>query len=280
MAAGPGGSLPTLGVIGTGGALLALGGGRSASSEPLQLIVLDPVSANSIELVESPGVSVVTSVDELVDRSDVILVSAEPEDAVAALETLASCLGKEGVVVVSTAGVTLELLRGALGPGPALLRVALGPAVPAPGLVVLCPEPGTSEEALERAARLLGRLGVVETITEDHLEAAGAVAGASVGFLALALEGLEDGAVNAGLPRDVARVFVRQTLLATALLLGAQAGSPADLKDQVASPGGTTIAGLAVLEDRGVRGAFLRAAEAAVTRAYEEQDARPSHVLE
>ncbi len=280
MAAGPGGSLPTLGVIGTGGVLLALARGRSRSSEPLHLVMLDPTGAYGAELVGSPGVSVVASVDELADRSDIILVSAEPEDTVAALETLASRLGKDGVVVVSSAGVTLELLRGALGPGPALLRVALDPAVPEGGLVALCPEPGTSEDSLERAAGPLRRLGAVELITEDHLEAAGVVASASVGFLALALEGLEDGAVNAGLPRDVARVFVRQTLLATALLLGAQAGSPADLKDQVASPGGTTIAGLAVLEDMGVRGAFLRAAEAAVTRAHEESDAHPSHVIE
>jgi pyrroline-5-carboxylate reductase len=94
------------------------------------------------------------------------------------------------------------------------------------------------------------------------------------------LEGLEDGAVKAGLPRDVARVFLRQTLLAAALLLYGHPGSPADLKDQVASPGGTTIAGLAVLEDLGVRGAFIRAVEAAVVRAREKRDEELSHVVE
>ena len=97
---------------------------------------------------------------------------------------------------------------------------------------------------------------------EQGPSVAGAIEGSSPGLLAVALEGIEEGAVEAGLPRATARAFVRQTALGTALLLQNHQGSPADLKDQVASPGGTTIAGLAVLEDSGVRGAFIRAVEA------------------
>jgi pyrroline-5-carboxylate reductase len=78
----------------------------------------------------------------------------------------------------------------------------------------------------------------------------------------------------------VARSLARQTGLATALLLQDHPGSPADLKDQVASPGGTTIAGLAVLEGVGVRGAFMGAVEAAAVRAREARDADQSHVVE
>ena len=117
-------------------------------------------------------------------------------------------------------------------------------------------------------------------VPEDSLEAASAVISASKVCLATACAGLEDGAVEAGLPRDVARSFVRQTAIATALLLQDHPGSPADLKDQVASPGGTTIAGLGVLEDLGVRGALVRAVEAAVLRAREARDADQSHVVE
>jgi pyrroline-5-carboxylate reductase len=92
------------------------------------------------------------------------------------------------------------------------------------------------------------------------------IAGTAKGLLAVALGGIEEGAVEAGLPRDTARGFVRQTALGTGLLLERHQGSPADLKDQVASPGGTTIAGLAVLEDQAVRGAFIRAVETAAKR--------------
>ncbi len=280
MAAGPGGSLPTLGVIGTGSALSALARCRCRSSEPLDLIFFDPSGEDVAELARSSGTSVAVSADELVDRSDVIMVATEPGDTLATMEALAPRLPEGRIVVVSSAGVTLELLRTALGPGPALLRVVFDPIVSEGGLVALSPEPGTAVDAVERATRLLSRLGVVEVLSEDYLEAAKAVARSSVGLFALALEGLGDGAVEAGLPRDVARVFVSQTLLATALLLQGHAGSPADLKDQVASPGGTTIAGLAVLEDVGVRGVFLRAVEKAVMRAHEERDEDPSHVIE
>jgi len=97
-------------------------------------------------------------------------------------------------------------------------------------------------------------------------DAVTAASGSSIAFLALALEGMEDGAVKVGMPRATARAFVRQTALGTALLLQRYAGSAADIKDQVSSPGGTTIAGLAVLEDMAVRSAFLRAIEAATER--------------
>jgi pyrroline-5-carboxylate reductase len=95
------------------------------------------------------------------------------------------------------------------------------------------------------------------------------IASATTGFLAVALEGVEEGAVGAGLPRAAARAFVRQAMLGTALLMEDGAESPADLKDRVASPGGTTIAGLAVLEDGGVRGALIRAVETAALGARE-----------
>jgi pyrroline-5-carboxylate reductase len=88
----------------------------------------------------------------------------------------------------------------------------------------------------------------------------GSIAGDS---LLVALEGVEEGAVDSGLPRQIARAFARQALLGTAALLEDGYQSPAVLKDRVASPGGTTIAGLAALEDQGVRGALMRAAKQA-----------------
>ena len=91
----------------------------------------------------------------------------------------------------------------------------------------------------------------------------------------LGLEGLEEGAVSEGLPRETARAFAHQTALATALLLREHPGSPADLKDQVASPGGTTIAALATLEDAGVRGAFIRAVQRSAVEVRAGGETRP-----
>ena len=98
----------------------------------------------------------------------------------------------------------------------------------------------------------------------EGTDVAAALTGSTIGSLSLALQGMEDGAIASGLPREIARPFVTQTLLTTARLLQEHPGSPADLKDQVASPGGTTIAGLAVLEERTVRGALMTTTRDAV----------------
>jgi pyrroline-5-carboxylate reductase len=114
----------------------------------------------------------------------------------------------------------------------------------------------------ESIPELLAGTNLVENLPEEMRHTAAAVLNSSVGLLSTALEGIEEGATDAGLPRPTAQAFVRQTMMTTALLLQTRGGSPADLKDQVASPGGTTIAGLAALEDCAVRGAFIRAVEA------------------
>jgi pyrroline-5-carboxylate reductase len=103
--------------------------------------------------------------------------------------------------------------------------------------------------------------------TNDLSDTSATVVEATIAYLTVALQGIEDGAIAAGLPQDTARAFVAQTLLTTGRLLQERPGSPADLKDQVASPGGTTITGLAVLEEQAVRGALMTAMRDAVQAA-------------
>ncbi len=269
----------TLGVVGAE-SVLALVHGRFRSSESVGPIFFASSELADAECVGATGSTIATSFLELAASSDVILVAPESADTFATLEDLAPYLGDNHIVVVSSKGVTLDRLRPVVGTGPALLRVVLQPDGMAGGVLAVSAEAGTAAEAVERAARALACMGLVEVLPEESLEAACALIDASKDCLVAALAGMEDGAVEAGLPRDVARSLVRQTALATALLLQDHPGSPADLKDQVASPAGTTIAGLAVLEDLGVRGALIRAVEAAAVRAREARDADQSHVVE
>jgi pyrroline-5-carboxylate reductase len=259
--------LAALGLIGAQGPLDGLvgqGSPPSASGDLILAVVPAPTIPGSTG-VDDPVF--VGSVPEVARNSDVILVATRSVDIIDTLERLSPSLEEHHVVVVSTPESTLGDLRLALGPGPALLRVILDPDGSAAGVIVASIEEGTAPEAFERAAQALVCLGALELVSEDSLVAARVVVDASRACLAAALAGLEDGATKTGLPGDVARSFVRQTALATAHLLQGHPGSPADLKDQVASPGGTTIAGLAVLEDLGVRGAFIRAVEAGVLKA-------------
>lgn len=265
----------TIGIIGAGNMGGALVRGLLAGTpERTVFLVSDADAARAAEVAEwSPGrVSARADASEVVAGSDLLLVSVKPQDMPPLLAQLSSHL-RPGTPVVSTAaGVTLARLRESAGPSPLLFRIMPNLAVAVgEGVVALAAEEGLADAGaveghLHALRSLFGCLGVVEFLGERYFDVVTAVTGSGPGFLALVLEGLEDGAVRAGLPRQVARAFVRQTAAGTAKLLQEGTSSAAELKDRVSSPGGTTIAGLAVLEDRGVRGALLRAVEAAADR--------------
>jgi pyrroline-5-carboxylate reductase len=272
----------TVGIVGTGVMGAALVRGWLRSPDPArELLVCGFADGRAQHLADIDRGTVVASIGEVARRAEVIMVVVKPEDSLAALDSLRPAVGQGATIISSAAGISLERMRLTVGPGPALLRIVPNLGVElGEGVVVLSPEPGTDADLVRRTAELFACLGVVEVLAEDALDAVAAVAGSSIGFLALALEGVEEGAVSLGLPRATAQVFVRQMALAAALLLRSHTGSPADLKDQVASPGGSTIAGLAVLEDAGVRGAFIRAIEEAAERSRRLRDLDCSPVIE
>jgi pyrroline-5-carboxylate reductase len=236
------------------------------------LVVYDREQARVDSLVGALGddagrVVPAASVQEAAHDAEVIVLSVKPEDVPAALRAVGAGLGDGRSVVSTAAGVTLERLRADVDAPCALLRAMPNLAVAyGEGVVALAPEEGTPPETVARVEHLLAGLGLVKVLSEHHFDAVTALTGSGPGFLALVLEGLEDGGVLAGLPRDVARAFVQQMALGAARLLQEESLSAATLKDRVSSPGGTTIAGLAILEDRGVRGALLRAVQAATER--------------
>jgi pyrroline-5-carboxylate reductase len=221
------------------------------------------------------------SLAEVAAAAEVIVLTLPDDGLLETLTCLRDTAGPRTVLVSTCPVVSLELMRYLVGPGPALLRAVIPWGIsPGEGHAALAPEPGTAPEAVDRAREALAGVGPVELVTEGILDAVAGLVLGGAGFMCTALEGLEDGAVHEGLPREVARSFAHQTALATALLLRDHAGSPADLKDQVASPGGTTIAALATLEDAGVRGAFIRAVQHSAVRVRARHDAARPGVIE
>jgi len=137
------------------------------------------------------------------------------------------------------------------------------------GVSVISSTPAVPAAALARVRVLLAAVGSVHEVDEPLLDAVTGLSGSGPGFVALLVEALADGGVKAGLPRPLALKLATETLAGTAALLEETGEHPAQIKDRVSSPGGTTIAGLAVLEQRGVRGALIDAVVAAATRARE-----------
>jgi pyrroline-5-carboxylate reductase len=191
-------------------------------------------------------------------------VEGSADEVLADLRSLRSHVDGDTILVSTARGVDLKRLRGAAGPGPALFRaVAISASSPGADMMILCSQDEPRLDAFGVVLESLSGVGLCVQVPEDLLESGMALARSALALLTVAMEGIEEGAISDGLPPETARAFATQTLLTTALLLQHRGGSPADLKDQVASPAGTTIAGLAVLEEQGVRGAFIRAMERA-----------------
>ena len=126
-----------------------------------------------------------------------------------------------------------------------------------------------TELDLEVCERVLGTVGVVTRVPERQLDAVTGLSGSGPAYVFLVAEAMIEAGVLVGLPRDTSEALVRQTILGAATLLGEDGATPESLRAAVTSPGGTTAAGLAVLETHGVRGAFLEAITAATRRSEE-----------
>jgi pyrroline-5-carboxylate reductase len=194
-------------------------------------------------------------------------VVVKPKDAKEVLTSLGRVLRAEQTVVSAMAGLTLEWLRDALGPGPALFRVMPNLAVEVgAGAVAVAVEPGVTPAAQEQVVALFRLLGSVEVLPEELFDVVTAVAGSSPAFFALAVEGLEDGAVAAGMSRADARRVVRQAALETARQLADHSDSPAGIRQHLVSTGQLAPETLELLEGRRLRLAYRDAVAAAMER--------------
>jgi pyrroline-5-carboxylate reductase len=143
------------------------------------------------------------------------------------------------------------------------------PALVGAGAAAIAAGTHAGDEELAWAEEILGSVGVVVRVGETLLDAVTGLSGSGPGYLFLVAEALIEAGVLAGLPRDVSRTLVTQTLLGSARLLAESGDTPEDLRAVVTSPGGTTAAGLRALEVGGVRAAILEAVLAATARSRE-----------
>jgi pyrroline-5-carboxylate reductase len=157
-----------------------------------------------------------------------------------------------------------------LGKYPRLIRVMPNtPALVLQGVTAIAKTPGLDAEDLETAQEVFAAVGKVVVLDEDHLDAVTGLSGSGPAYVAIVIEALADGGVKMGLDRATAMTLATQTVLGAASLLLETGLHPGALKDMVASPGGTTIAGIAALEEGGIRTTFIRAVERATLRSRE-----------
>jgi pyrroline-5-carboxylate reductase len=260
-----------IGVIGVGnmGAALIKGWLTQGLARPEQIVVADN-SIDRIALMEKlHGLEGVANNAEVAARAQVLLLAVKPQFLGGVLAEIAPVMTAGHLVISIAAGVSLATLEEAL-PQARVVRVMPNtPTMVQEGMAAVSRGSRATADDEHLIVQLFGAVGRAVAVAEQHLDAVTGLSGSGPAYFFLMMEALADGGVKAGLPRDLALLLSAQTALGAARLLLETQDHPASLKDMVTSPGGTTIAGLHVLENGGMRGLLMSAVEAAVMRAKE-----------
>ena len=254
--------------------LQIVGGGRMGEALVVGLLAAD--AGRSIRVVEaSPEraeelraghASIEVTTD--IGPADGTVLAVKPHQVTGACAALAATPG--GRVLSIAAGVTIATIEAALGGGVPVVRAMPNtPALVGQGAAAIAAGGQASDDDLDWAESVLGAVGTVVRVPEHLLDAVTGLSGSGPAYVFVVLDALIEGGVAAGLPRETAELLAGQTMLGAATLYVQGDQSPGDLRAAVTSPGGTTAAGLRVLEQRAVRAAVIDAVLAARDRSTE-----------
>lgn len=238
--------------------------------EPSDITVSDVDHARRSMLAKTHGVAVCARNAEAAAGKDIVLLAVKPQQIDDVLAELSSVIMTDQVVVSIAAGVSTQKIAGYLADGVPVVRAMPNTAAQiGKAMTVISPGAFAGEAAMETASRLLGAIGLVEAVDEELQNAAVAINGSGPAYFYLFAEALVESAVRHGLSRQVATALVIQTMAGAAGMLAETGKHPALLIDEVASPGGTTVAALEAFEAAGLRAAVSGAVDAAIKRASE-----------
>ena len=143
------------------------------------------------------------------------------------------------------------------------------PALVGEGMSAVCANENVTEEEMQTVLGIFNCLGKAQSVSENIMDAVTAVSGSSPAYVFMFIEAMADAAVRGGMSRDMAYTFAAQAVLGSAKMVLETKKHPAELKDMVCSPGGTTIDAVAVLEEEGMRNAVMKAMEACINKSKE-----------
>lgn len=215
------------------------------------------------------GIMIARDTMILAEACDVIVIAVKPKDAGNVTAEIAPLVSDGKKLIISiVAGMTIKRLTEALGNGAygKSLVIRAMPNMPAAfgeGMTALAGSEAVNDEHMQKALEIFGATGRASVIPEALMDAVTGLSGSGPAFAYIFMEALADGAVMSGLPREKAIEFAAQTVLGAARMVLDSGKSPGKLKDEVCSPGGTTITGVRVLEDRAFRSAVMEAVIAA-----------------
>jgi len=233
------------------------------------LCATDPSEARQGLIKQRFGIHVGSDNREAASWADIVLLAVKPQVLDAVLADLSSCLSGRLLISIA-AGIAIPHIAGRLPAGARIVRVMPNaPAMVREGMSVLAFGPTVTAHDQELVQEMFGSVGRVAVVDEALMDAVTGLSGSGPAYIFMAIEALADGGVKMGLPRAVAQLLAAQTVLGAARTVLDTGEHPGRLKDGVASPGGTTIAGLHQLEQGGLRASLIAAVRAATERSGE-----------
>jgi pyrroline-5-carboxylate reductase len=262
----------TIGFVGSGamGEALIKGIVEATLVAPDAILAFDVRAERLTELSQRYGIRPAKSNAEVVRGADVVILAVKPQIMGSVLDDVRTALGRRNLFISIAAGVSTAKLRETLGAPARLIRVMPNtPALVQEGVTAMAKGQGLEAGDLETAEELFRAVGKVVILDEELMDAVTGLSGSGPAYVAIVIEALADGGVKMGLDRPTAMTLAAQTVLGAARLLIQTGLHPGALKDMVSSPGGTTIAGIAALEEGGIRTTLIKAVERATLRSRE-----------
>jgi pyrroline-5-carboxylate reductase len=259
-----------LGFLGSGKMATALVQGvvKSGAISRDVILVSDAVPGVAAKLAAAAGVIEATNA-ELMRAADAVVVCVKPVDALDVLRSIRA-EAADKVIISIVAGLPIARLQDAAGAAARIVRVMPNtPALVGKGAAAYSLGASATEADAQLAETILGGVGEVVRVKEELLDVVTGLSGSGPAYVYLVIEVLSDAGVLMGLPRELSLKLAAQTVAGSAAMVLQTGKHPAALRDEVTSPGGTTIAGLEALEAGAVRSAFLSAVRAATERARE-----------
>lgn len=214
------------------------------------------------------GIKVSMDNSEVVKNSDIVVLAVKPQYYQEVIEQIKDTVSDDQIIISIAPGKTLAWLQDCFGKSVKLVRTMPNtPALVGEGMTGACRNEYVTDEDYATVLQILGSFGEVETIPENLMDVCVSVSGSSPAYIYILIEAMADGAVADGMPRAQAYKFAAQSVLGSAKMVLETGKHPGELKDQVCSPGGTTMEAVRILEEKGFRSSVIEAMKACVRKA-------------
>ena len=261
-----------LALLGGGKMGQALLGGLLASGwrRPDEVVVTGRRKEPLEQLAARHGVQTTTDNAAAVAGAEIVVIAVKPQDMESLLSEISAELTPDQTLLSFVAAISTDFIEKRLEyQVPVVRGMPNTPSVVHEGMAAISAGKYAGDENLDLARDVLNHVGRVVTVDEEYLDAVTAISGSGPAYFALLAEAMIEGGILLGLSREISTELVIQTMLGSAKMLRDEKMHPVELREMVTSPGGTTTRAIRVLEQSGVRAAFLNAIQAAMERSQE-----------